>query len=142
PVARLTESKSVISGQGVGCCPTSFSPYIRVEQATADETNPVQSNGRFRSSRLLLIQRAESTMPINPSGTLRKKIQRHDAYVVMNPPTGGPSTGATKPGQVMKAVARNRCCFSVLRKTTNRPTGTIMAPPLPWITRAVTNSAK
>jgi hypothetical protein len=39
-------------------------------------------------------------------------------------------------------VARNRCCFSVLRKTTNLPTGTIIAPPMPWMTRATTNSSR
>jgi len=41
------------------------------------------------------------------------------------------STGATRPGQVIKEVARNKCCFSVLRKTTSLPTGTIMAPAIP-----------
>jgi hypothetical protein len=60
----------------------------------------------------------------------------------MNPPIGGPSTGATRPGHVIKEVARNRCCFFVLRKTTNLPTGTIMAPPMPWMMRATTNSSR
>src|ERR1700736_3656692 len=79
PVKRLTVRIRRIANQGVGCCPTSSSPYISVEQAIADETNPVQSNGRFWSSRLFPIQRTERTMPTNPSGTLRKKIQRQDA---------------------------------------------------------------
>ncbi len=33
----------------------------------------------------------------------------------MNPPTGGPSTGAASPGQVRYAMARIRSFFSVLR---------------------------
>ena len=36
-----------------------------------------------------------------PSGTFKKKIQRHEEYVVMKPPTGGPMTGAANPGHVM-----------------------------------------
>ncbi len=35
---------------------------------------------------------------------------------------------------------RTRCCFSVLRSTIRRPTGTIMAPPAPCSTRATVNS--
>ena len=30
-------------------------------------------------------------------------------------------------------------CFSVVRNTTRRPTGTIIAPPIPWMTRAAVN---
>ncbi len=44
--------------------------------------------------------------------------------------------GATSAGQVMKAVARMRSDFGVTRSTTSRPTGTIMAPPMPCSTRA------
>src|ERR1700758_2905576 len=36
-------------------------------------------------------------------------------------------------------MARIRSCFSVVRSTTSRPTGTIMAPPMPWMTRAAVN---
>src|SRR6476660_40351 len=123
PEERLTASKITMECQGVGCCPTSSSPYIKVEQAIAEEAKPVQSKGRCPSSRVFPIQIKDNTMPIRPSGTLRKNIQRQEAYVVMKPPIGGPSTGATKPGQVIKEVALKRCCFSVLRKTTNLPTG-------------------
>src|SRR5215468_861476 len=34
---------------------------------------------------------------------------------------------------------RTKCCFSVLRSTISRPTGTIMAPPIPCRTRAAVN---
>ena len=39
-------------------------------------------------------------------------------------------------------MARIRSCFSVVRSTTRRPTGTIMAPPMPWTTRAAVNCQK
>ncbi len=57
----------------------------------------------------------------------------------MNPPSGGPSTGAISPGQVIYEMDRIKSFFSVMRKTTNRPTGTIMAPPIPCKTRAAVN---
>src|SRR5580692_6366534 len=79
PVRRLAASKGTIVSQGIGCSPANSSPYISVEQAIADETNPVQSNGRCPSSRIFPIHKTDNTMPINPSGTLRKKIQRQDA---------------------------------------------------------------
>src|SRR5580700_1718553 len=79
PVKRLRVSRDTIVSQGAGCSSKSSNPYISVEQAMADVTNPVQSNGRCWSARLFPIQRIDNTMPINPSGTLRKKIQRQDA---------------------------------------------------------------
>src|SRR6267143_1225789 len=57
----------------------------------------------------------------------------------MKPPTGGPTTGATSPGHVMYVIEWIRLCFSVVRNTTRRPTGTIIAPPIPWMTRAAVN---
>ena len=59
--------------------------------------------------------------------------------MVMKPPTGGPITVAMSPGQVMVAMARINWVLGVLRSTTNRPTGTIIAPPIPWKIRARMN---
>ena len=67
---------------------------------------------------------------------MNRKIQRQLAYSVTRPPSGGPRIGATRPGQVMVAIARISRGFSVARRTTSRPTGTIMAPPMPCTTRA------
>ena len=106
-------------------------PYTKLTQADALSTNPSQSNGLTWSSLRLGIIRDERAMPTMPSGTFRKKIQCHEAYVVMKPPTGGPTTGAISPGQVMNVIASIKLCFSVVRKTTSRPTGTIIAPPMP-----------
>jgi hypothetical protein len=61
---------------------------------------------------------------------------------VIRPPSGGPITGAVKAGQVRKAMARIRSCFSVLRSTMRRPTGTIIAPPMPWTMRAAVNARR
>src|SRR5262249_61377574 len=55
---------------------------------------------------------------------------------------GGPITGAVRAGQVRKAIARTRSCFWVLRSTTRRPTGTIIAPPTPWRIRAAVNAGR
>ena len=35
-----------------------------------------------------------------PSGTLIRKIQRHEVYVLIMPPSGGRQDGATRAGQV------------------------------------------
>lgn len=56
---------------------------------------------------------------------------------MMKPPRGGPRIGAARPGHVIVAMALIRSCFAVVRRTVNRPTGTIMAPPAPWRIRAM-----
>ena len=54
---------------------------------------------------------------------------------MMKPPSGGPMIGAERAGQVSVAMARIRSALEVLLSTTSRPTGTIMAPPMPCRTR-------
>ncbi len=73
-----------------------------------------------------------------PIGMLIRKIQCHDAYVVMKPPTGGPITGPMSAGIVTQAMAPTRSRFSMLRTSTSRPTGVIIAPPMPCTMRAAT----
>ena len=53
-----------------------------------------------------------------------------------------PALGAARPGQVMIAIAFSRSCFSVVRKTASRPTGTIIAPPAPCRMRASTKVSR
>jgi hypothetical protein len=67
------------------------------------------------------------------------KIQRQDAYVLSTPPSAGATSGATRAGQVRYAMARTRSVFAVVRMTTRRPTGTIIAPPAPCSTRVATS---
>ena len=57
----------------------------------------------------------------------------------MKPPSGGPITGPTSAGTVTQAIALTRRCRSTERTSTSRPTGVIMAPPMPCTIRATTN---
>src|SRR5882762_9774306 len=102
---------------------------MKITHAVPHRTKPSQSKGFGCSACEFVTQSDANTMATTPSGTFRKKIQCQEAYVVMKPPTGGPTTGATSPGQVMYAIASIKLCFSVVRNTTSRPTGTIIAPP-------------
>jgi len=78
--------------------------------------------------------------PITPSGTLIQKIHCQPQCSVMKPPRGGPSTGAVSAGQVSMAMARIKPSFGVPLSTATRPTGTIIAPPIPCSIRAPVNS--
>ncbi len=51
--------------------------------------------------------------------------------VVMKPPIGGPESGPIRPGMVSNAIAETRSLRLVVRSSTSRPTGTIIAPPMP-----------
>ena len=59
----------------------------------------------------------------------------------MKPPTGGPSTGPSSAGMVSHAIAATSSCFGAVRSSTRRPTGTIIAPPMPCSTREATRNA-
>ena len=74
-------------------------------------------------------------MPTSPTGMLIQKIQRQEMKVVMKPPSGGPITGPISAGTVSQASAEISSDFGTVRKMTRRPTGTIMAPPMPWMMR-------
>ncbi len=54
----------------------------------------------------------------------------------MKPPSGGPTTGPISAGMVSQASASTMSAFGAERSSTSRPTGTIIAPPRPWNTRA------
>ena len=75
-------------------------------------------------------------------GMLMKKIQRQLVYVVIKPPTGGPITGPSIAGAVRVFNAETNWCLGTVRKITIRPTGTIMAPPMPCRNRAATKLKK
>ena len=60
----------------------------------------------------------------------------------MNPPTGGPSTGPIIAGTISHVIAVTSSDRSTDRRITSRPTGTIIAPPIPCSTRAPTNCGK
>src|SRR3954462_8521429 len=77
-------------------------------------------------------------MPSSPIGILIRKIQCQEKYVVMKPPSGGPITGPTRAGTVTHAIALTSALLSIERSSTRRPTGVIIAPPMPWMMRAIT----
>ena len=83
-----------------------------------------------------------NTMPASPIGMLIRKIQCQLRKVVRKPPTGGPTIGPTSAGIVSHAMALTSCDFSVDLSSTSRPTGVIMAPPMPCRNRAATNSTR
>ena len=58
--------------------------------------------------------------------------------MVMNPPSGGPSSGPISAGMVSQVMASTSWRLSTLRTSTRRPTGAIMAPPMPCRNRAMT----
>ncbi len=60
--------------------------------------------------------------------------------MTMKPPTGGPTTGPISAGMVSHAIAATSSCFGTVRSSTSRPTGTIMAPPMPCRIRASTST--
>ncbi len=73
--------------------PIASMPYMMQNSDAPVSMNPIQSSGRSVSSFGFSKNIVTSAMPIRPSGTLTQKIQRQEKYVVMKPPTGGPSTG-------------------------------------------------
>ena len=62
--------------------------------------------------------------------------------MVMKPPSGGPITGPISAGMVSQASAEISSDFGTVRRMTSRPTGTIMAPPMPWMMRNSTKSPR
>ncbi len=56
----------------------------------------------------------------------------------MAPPIGGPTSGPTRAGIVNQAMAETRSERGTARTRSSRPTGVIMAPPIPCRNRAAT----
>ena len=56
----------------------------------------------------------------------------------MKPPSGGPITGPISAGTVTHVMALTSALLSIERSSTNRPTGVIIAPPMPCRMRAIT----
>ena len=62
--------------------------------------------------------------------------------MVMKPPSGGPTTGPISAGVVSQAIAAMSSDFGTRRSSNSRPTGTIIAPPMPCSTRNSTSAGK
>jgi hypothetical protein len=60
----------------------------------------------------------------------------------MKPPIGGPITGPTKAGMVTQVMAERSWFLGTERSSTSRPTGSIIAPPIPCTMRAKTRNPR
>ncbi len=58
----------------------------------------------------------------------------------MKPPSGGPTIGPTSAGIVTHESACTISAFGIVRSSTSRPTGTIIAPPMPCTNRPATSA--
>ena len=58
----------------------------------------------------------------------------------MKPPTGGPTSGPTNAGTVSHDMAATSSLLGVARTSTRRPTGVIIAPPMPCRKRDTTKA--
>ena len=74
-----------------------------------------------------------------PTGTLTKKITRQDSQCTMSPPIVGPSMRPISAGMMTKFIATNRSAFGNVRTMARRPTGIIIAAPMPCRTRVATS---
>ena len=72
-------------------------------------------------------------------GRLTKKIVRHGSQWTISPPTNGPSSGPMSAGMTTKFIAASISDFGNVRTSARRPTGVIIAPPMPCTTRAATS---
>ncbi len=117
----------------------SSTPTSRHNRKPVQSRNPTQSNGPTDGGISGGTIRPATTKATTPSGRLIKKIHGQVATDTIQPPRAGASTGASSAGQVRYAVASRRSRFAVARSTTSRPTGTIIAPPIPCRIRAPTS---
>ena len=72
-------------------------------------------------------------------GRLTKKMARHGSRWTITPPVTGPSSGPISAGMTTKFMAASISDRGNVRTRASRPTGVIMAPPMPWTTRAATS---
>ncbi len=59
----------------------------------------------------------------------------------MKPPSGGPTIGPISAGMISHDIADTISCLATERSSTSRPTGIIIAPPIPCTKRATTISS-
>jgi len=60
----------------------------------------------------------------------------------MKPPSGGPVTGPSSAGRLTYDIARTSSERGTVLSSTSRPTGTIIAPPIPCTMRDRTRSGR
>ena len=68
-----------------------------------------------------------------------KKMTRHGNQCTISPPIVGPSSGPIKAGMITKFIAISNSVFGKVRMIVSRPTGIIIAAPMPCRIRAATS---
>ena len=74
-------------------------------------------------------------MPSRQTGALTKKIHGQSATLRISPAMGGPTRGPTRAGMVNQLIAATSRSRGADPTMIRRPTGVIIAPPMPWMTR-------
>src|SRR5436305_7447746 len=149
PVRRACITYSVIeidpvatnaptTGHGSKLSPATDNPNAMPPSPMRASTSPYRSKRSGSSLLIGSMWRSAMKMPSRPIGMLIRKIQCQEKKVVMKPPSGGPITGPTSAGTVTHAIALTSALFSMERSSTRRPTGVIIAPPMPCTMRAIT----
>ncbi len=96
---KPSTSVAAATSTGTRCRPSVEKPNIASASPSPRARSRRQSSGGG-GSRMSGMKRFASRIPSTPIGRLIKKIQRQWKYVVMKPPSGGPTTGPTSAGIV------------------------------------------
>ena len=135
--ATPATAMATIAAQGSMPLPLISSAPSRPPKATAISSRPARSKsgtgpvrGASRSTNA-----SASTIPSRPNGMLTRKIQRQDVTVTMKPPNSGPAMRPIAGGTVNQTIAATICAAGTVRSRIRRPTGTIIAPPMPCSSR-------
>ncbi len=106
---KPSTSVATATSTGTRWRPSVEKPNIASASPSPASAKPTQSSGGG-GSRMSGMKRFASRIPSTPIGRLIRKIQRQWKYVVMKPPSGGPTTGPTSAG----IVSHESACTSSL----------------------------
>ena len=111
---------------------------MKEERPRPESRKPRVSSFGTLSTRVSGISTVASTKARMPKGRFIQNTQRQPKVSVMKPPTGGPTNGPISAGIVSHASASTSSALGTVRSRMMRPTGTIIAPPMPCRPRAAT----
>ncbi len=144
PASTLAASKASTGAASQPRCGASFKPICRLARQTASKARPAMSS--VRSSARSAASRARRASPSAqarmPGATLMRNSQCHEVVCVIQPPTTGPTVGASTASRPAMVVAKPCSRNGKSRNTAENTSGTSMPPKKPCATRAVTSEAK
>ena len=118
--------------------PMIVKPKMKEERPRPESKKPTTSSFGTLSTWVSGISTLASTKARMPKGRFIQNTQRQPTVSVMKPPTGGPTSGPIRAGMVSQASASTSSALGTVRRRMMRPTGTIIAPPMPCKARAAT----